>query len=90
MTALTDSGLSPRRISKAAGVRHGDEISITWCWTIATGDLRLVIQFSRHAQGFALAALSRFSVSHQPAQVSISHSQESLARRRFLETVARN
>jgi uncharacterized protein len=55
MIAVTDAGLVPMRVSKAVGIRHGDEIVEYMVLDERDGDRRLVIEVG-HAEAFALAA----------------------------------
>jgi uncharacterized protein len=55
MTAATNTGLVPMRISKAVGLQHGDEVFEYMVLDERDGDRRLVVQVG-HAEAVALAA----------------------------------
>jgi hypothetical protein len=37
MIAATDTGLVPMRVSKAVGLKDGDDFPSSWCWMSWTG-----------------------------------------------------
>jgi bifunctional DNase/RNase len=55
MTAVTEAGLVPMRVSKAAGLQHGGEVFDYIVLDERDGDRQLVIEVG-HAEAFALAA----------------------------------